>query len=95
MEKDLGFVVDDRLAMSQQCALVAKKASGIPGCINKSMASWSSELILLCSVLVKPHLEYHVQLLAPQFKKDREARSPEEGHRDDKRSWSMFHVKKS
>ena len=73
VEKNLGVLVYNSLVMSQQCALVAKKASGILLCLKKSMASRLREVILpLCSVLMRSHLKYCVQVWAPQFNKDGE-----------------------
>lgn len=55
----------------QLCALAAKKAKSIVGCIKHSITSWSEEVILLLYlVLVQPHLEYCSQFWAPQLKKD-------------------------
>jgi len=62
-EKDLGVLVDKQLNMTQQCVLIAQKASRILGCMKSSVASRSREGILpLCFTLLRPHLESCIQL---------------------------------
>lgn len=56
-ERHLGILIDGKLNVSQQCALVAKRANPTLGCIRCYIAKWSKEAIfLLCSSLVWPHL---------------------------------------
>ncbi|GAB0194640.1 mitochondrial enolase superfamily member 1 [Grus japonensis] len=72
-EKDLGILIDEKLNMSWQCALAAQKANRVLGCITGSVTSRSREGILpLCSALVRPHLEYCIQLWGPQYRRDME-----------------------
>ncbi|KAK4827705.1 LOW QUALITY PROTEIN: hypothetical protein QYF61_020983 [Mycteria americana] len=64
-------MVDNKLPMSQQCTLMAKKANSILGCISRSVASRSREVILpLCSTLARAHLECLFLFWVPRYKRD-------------------------
>ena len=63
--------MDGKLDVSQQCALTAQKTNYILGCIKRSIANRLREVILpLYSILVKPHLEYCIEMWSPQYRRD-------------------------
>ncbi|GAB0192005.1 hypothetical protein GRJ2_001665800 [Grus japonensis] len=73
-EKDLGVLVDKKLNMSRQCMLAAQKVNHILGCIKKrdQRVDRRDSAPRVYSPLVRPHLEYFVQLCGPQYRRDME-----------------------
>jgi len=61
VEKDLGVLVDQWLTVSQLCALVAKKANGILGALQRVWPAGEGGSSPLCSALVWPHLGHWAQ----------------------------------
>ena len=57
--------------MSRPCVPAAQQANRVLGCIHRSVASrWREGIFPLCSTLIRPHLQYCIQLWPPQDKKD-------------------------
>ena len=65
------MLVDGKLGMSQQCALIAQKAKCILGCSKRSVTSRAREMILLLSsMLVRCHLVFSIKIWSPQYRSD-------------------------
>ncbi|KAJ7408952.1 hypothetical protein WISP_117657 [Willisornis vidua] len=70
-EKALELQMGKNLNVTWQCVLAAQKDICIVGCIKSSITSRSREVILpFYSALVRPQLEYCIQVWGPQHKKD-------------------------
>ena len=65
------LLMDEKLNMTQPCALTAQRAKHVLGCIQSSMASRAKEgILLLYSTPMRSHTDYCIQLWSPQHRKD-------------------------
>ena len=70
-EKDLEAPVDKKLDISQQHTLAVWKTNCILGCTKGGVVSRVRDAIVtLYSALMRPHLEYCIQVWDPQYKKE-------------------------
>ena len=71
-EKDLGVIIHQSTKPSRQCTESATKANRILGLIKRTVVSREKNIILnLYKTLVRPHLEYCVQVWCPYLQKDK------------------------
>jgi len=70
-QKDLGVLITRDLKFSSQCILAEKRANKILGYIKRQFRYRNKETVLtLYHSLVRPHLEYAVQLWSPTLRAD-------------------------
>ena len=69
-ERDLGVIFQDNLKWDKQCAKVVHTANKILGMIRRNFVFLNKEnFLLLYKSLVRPHLEYCIQVWCPHLKK--------------------------
>jgi len=72
-EKDLGVKIHQSAKPSRQCREAATKANQVLGQIRRTVVSREKSIFLnLYKTLVRPHLEYCVQVWSPYTQKDKE-----------------------
>ncbi|RMC05043.1 hypothetical protein DUI87_18224 [Hirundo rustica rustica] len=70
-KKEFGIMVDDTLSVSHHCVVMAKKTNSILGCMSRSVAGWSMEVILpFYSALVRKHAHLWFLFWSPWYKRD-------------------------
>ena len=70
-ERDLGVIIDSNGKSTEQCVMAVKKANTMLGMIKRNIHFKSRDIIVkLYKALVRPKLEYCVQVWCPYLKKD-------------------------
>ncbi len=69
-EKDLGVVIDDKLSFDSHCDSMIKKANRMLCTIRRSFQQLDESVMLqLYKAMVRPHLEYAIEIWSPRLKK--------------------------
>jgi hypothetical protein len=72
-EKDFGIMINKTLKVSSQCASAAKKANRALGMIKRNFTYRNRNVIIsLYKSLVRPHLDYCMQVWSPYLAKDKQ-----------------------
>src|SRR5688572_32396349 len=72
-ERDLGVIVHNSAKPSRQCAKASKRANSTLGMIRRTIVTRDKDTILrLYKSLVRPQLEYCIQVCKPFLKQDME-----------------------
>ena len=70
-EKDLGVLIDDKLNFRSHIKAIVSKANRVLGLIRIGFSCLDKDMFLnLYPVLVRPHLEYCVQVWSPHWQQD-------------------------
>ena len=73
VERDLGVLVSKDLKAERQCVKASKTANRMLGLVKRCFSSRDSRVIIpLYKAMVRPHLEYCVQVWRPHLVKDKE-----------------------
>ncbi|KAJ8027222.1 hypothetical protein HOLleu_32304 [Holothuria leucospilota] len=69
-EKDLGVYVNTSMKFSRQCAESTKQANRVMGIIKRNFINFDRKVVLnLYKSLIRPHLDYCIQVWRPYLKK--------------------------
>ena len=69
--KDLGVIVSDDLKWDKQCVAVVKNANKLLGMIKRNFIDrFKATILALYKSLIRPHLEYCIQVWNPHLAKD-------------------------